>query len=120
MDRASERIDVIEDCRLAQDDAAYHVAHLHVISEDRWEPGGAGREAPRHLLIGEERNGPHVRPPSRKGFGTRLLQRSLAGELGGEVNVTYAASGVVCVVKAPLIEHTTKLEPPSPHETALQ
>src|SRR5215204_3746626 len=46
----------------------------------------------------EERNGPHVRPPSRKGFGTRLLQRSLAGELGGEVNVTYAASAVVCVV----------------------
>jgi PAS domain S-box-containing protein len=68
----------------------------------------------------EERNGPPVLPPSRKGFGTRLLERSLAVELGGEVNVTYGASGVVCVVRAPLVEHTAKPGSPSAQEKALK
>jgi PAS domain S-box-containing protein len=50
----------------------------------------------------EEKNGPPVSPPSRKGFGTRLIQRSLALDLGGSVDLAYEPTGVVCVVTAPL------------------
>ena len=32
----------------------------------------------------EERDGPPVAPPSRKGFGTRMIERGLANELGGK------------------------------------
>ena len=58
---------------------------------------------PKHLkLQWEEKGGPPVSPPTRTGFGTRLLQRSLALELGGEVKLAYEPTGVVCDVSAPL------------------
>ncbi|WP_236961074.1 PAS domain-containing protein [Methylobacterium durans] len=49
-----------------------------------------------------ERGGPPVAPPSRKGFGTRLIERGLAGAIGGEVTLAYEPAGVVCRVTAPL------------------
>nr|WP_255575013.1 PAS domain S-box protein [Caldovatus aquaticus] len=39
-------------------------------------------------LIWRERGGPEVRRPTRSGFGTRLLERGLAGELGRDASVT--------------------------------
>jgi two-component sensor histidine kinase len=42
-----------------------------------------------------------VTPPTRGGFGTRLV-RSLASELGGTVDLAYEPTGVVCTVEAPL------------------
>jgi two-component sensor histidine kinase len=60
---------------------------------------------PRQLtLCWQERGGPPVSPPTRKGFGTRLIERSLAQELAGEVSLVYVPTGVVCTVKAPLPE----------------
>jgi two-component sensor histidine kinase len=43
-----------------------------------------------------------VIPPTRKGFGSRLIQRSLAQDLEGQVDLNYAPSGVICTVAAPL------------------
>jgi PAS domain S-box-containing protein len=57
---------------------------------------------PRLLLRWEERGGPPVPPPSRKGFGSRLIERSLAQDLDAEVRIEYAVTGVVCTVEAPL------------------
>jgi PAS domain S-box-containing protein len=58
---------------------------------------------PRQLaLCWQERGGPPVALPQRKGFGTRLIERSLAQELAGEVSLAYIPTGVVCTVKAPL------------------
>ena len=54
-----------------------------------------------------EAGGPPVAPPARKGFGSRLIERSLVVELGGEATIDYAVSGVVCRVEAPL-------SPPAP------
>jgi two-component sensor histidine kinase len=54
-------------------------------------------------LTWEEDGGPSVLEPKRRGFGTRLIERSLAQELGGEVDIRFAPSGVVCSVNAPLI-----------------
>jgi two-component sensor histidine kinase len=58
---------------------------------------------PRCLAVRwQERGGPPVMPPTRRGFGTRLIERSLAQELSGEVNLAYSSIGVVCTIKAPL------------------
>jgi PAS domain S-box-containing protein len=59
-------------------------------------------EVPRLFLRWEERGGPEVVPPSRRGFGSRLIERSLAQDLGGEVKIVFAPTGVVCTVDAPL------------------
>jgi two-component sensor histidine kinase len=53
-------------------------------------------------LIWRESGGPTVGEPVRRGFGDRLLRRGLAGDLEGEVNLDYAASGVTCAIRAPL------------------
>jgi len=44
----------------------------------------------------EESGGPRVAPPTRKGFGSRLLEQLLVGDLGGNTTLDYAASGVKC------------------------
>jgi two-component sensor histidine kinase len=60
---------------------------------------------PRRLaLVWRERGGPPVAPPTRRGFGTRLIERSLAQELAGDVSLAYVPTGVVCTIKAPLPE----------------
>ncbi len=53
-------------------------------------------------LSWRERGGPPVVTPTRRGFGTRLLQRSLAAELGGACTITFAPEGVVCQITAAL------------------
>ncbi|WP_201836048.1 PAS domain-containing sensor histidine kinase [Microvirga zambiensis] len=55
-------------------------------------------------LCWREQGGPAVAPPTRKGFGTRLIERSLALELAGEVDLAYDPAGVFCTIKAPLQE----------------
>jgi len=40
-----------------------------------------------------ETGGPEVEPPKRQGFGTRLLERSIARELEADVRVEYRRSG---------------------------
>ncbi|MBL0405635.1 PAS domain-containing protein [Microvirga aerilata] len=51
----------------------------------------------------EESGGPPVQVPTRRGFGTRLIERSLALDLDGDVRIEFAPSGVTCTVDAPLL-----------------
>ena len=61
------------------------------------------REAEAHLFLRwAESGGPLVKKPTRTGFGSRLIERSLARELAGEVTLTYEPSGVVCTINAPV------------------
>lgn len=53
-------------------------------------------------LVWKEEGGPPVAPPRRKGFGTRMIERNLAGELDGEVSQEYLSEGVVCRIRSPL------------------
>ncbi|MBU0557706.1 MAG: PAS domain S-box protein [Alphaproteobacteria bacterium] len=53
-----------------------------------WTEGGT-----RLHLEWTERNGPPVKPPTRRGFGSTLLERVLAGQLGGTVDVNYPPEG---------------------------
>jgi two-component sensor histidine kinase len=48
-----------------------------------------------------EVGGPKVSQPQRRGFGSRLLDRVLAGELKGKVQIDYLSDGVVCTIIAP-------------------
>jgi two-component sensor histidine kinase len=47
-------------------------------------------------LSWRESGGPRVTPPSRRGFGSRLLEDSLARDLGGGTRLEYASEGVRC------------------------
>lgn len=67
----------------------------------RWEVEGEGVDAQIHLLW-REQGGPPVVEPTRKGFGTRLIERGLVGAIGGAVTLAYPATGVTCTVTAPL------------------
>lgn len=56
-----------------------------------------------HLMISwKETGGPQVIPPTRKGFGSRLIQALSAGQLQGKVELNYDVSGVRCMIVAPL------------------
>ncbi len=50
------------------------------------------------VLTWAERDGPPVTPPDRKGFGTRLLDRGLSADLGGQPKLTFAVEGVRAVL----------------------
>ncbi len=49
-----------------------------------------------------ERGGPPVTPPKRKGFGSELLERTLAFELKGKTTLTFNPSGLHCTILIPL------------------
>jgi two-component sensor histidine kinase len=50
----------------------------------------------------QERGGPTASPPTRKGFGSTLVERVLRTQLGGEVVTDYAPEGLTVSIKAPL------------------
>ncbi len=62
------------------------------------EPAAGGD---RLILRWSEENGPPVMPPSRKGFGSRVIERGLAFELGGATRLDYRPDGVVCTIDIP-------------------
>ena len=53
-------------------------------------------------LCWAEQGGPPVEPPQRRGFGSRMIERGLAAELGGSVELSFRPEGVRCAVDAPL------------------
>jgi light-regulated signal transduction histidine kinase (bacteriophytochrome) len=48
-----------------------------------------------------ETGGPLVTPPTRRGFGSTLIERALAMETGGQATIHYHPTGVVCNVDLP-------------------
>jgi len=60
------------------------------------------RPEDRLRLVWRERDGPRVHRPTRRGFGSRLIERGLANDLGGTVRLDYDPRGVVCVIEMPI------------------
>jgi PAS domain S-box-containing protein len=60
-----------------------------------------GAEGDRLVLHWQEKDGPPVKPPSRKGFGSRVIERGLAYELEGTVALDYPSTGMVCTMSLP-------------------
>jgi PAS domain S-box-containing protein len=48
-----------------------------------------------------EKDGPPVTPPSRRGFGSRVIEQGRPHELSGAVALNYTPSGVVCIIDVP-------------------
>ena len=74
-----------------------------VLIEWAIEPSADG---PRLILQWQEKHGPLVTPPSRNGFGTRMIKRGLAHELEGVVRLDYRPDGLVCTINIPLPKAT--------------
>jgi PAS domain S-box-containing protein len=53
-------------------------------------------------LVWRESGGPEVEPPTTRGFGTRMIERGLAADLGGAVKIDFRRDGVVCTIDANL------------------
>ena len=51
-----------------------------------------------------ESGGPACAPPEKFGFGTRMLQRALATELGGRATLEYPESGFTFTIEAAIAE----------------
>jgi PAS domain S-box-containing protein len=63
---------------------------------------GEGRAAGWHEVLWAESGGPPVAgPPARRGFGTRLLERGLASQIGGAVTLDFAPTGLRCQIRIP-------------------
>jgi PAS domain S-box-containing protein len=57
---------------------------------------------PRLALAWVETGGPPVSQPTRRGFGSRLIERGLASELAGEAHIDFRPEGVICRIEAGL------------------
>ncbi|GJE19040.1 sensor histidine kinase [Methylobacterium marchantiae] len=58
-----------------------------------------------------EFDGPPVRPPTRQGFGSRLLQRVLTAQVRAEIAASYPTEGFRMTMTAPLPARTEGLNP---------
>lgn len=62
----------------------------------------AGAGQPALLVEWVEAGGPPVKTPERQGFGSKLIQRGLAQQLGGEIKLDFAPAGIRCVITFPM------------------
>ena len=65
-----------------------------------WSVGPQG-DRERLMLRWMEIGGPDVSPPSRKGFGTRMIERALQAE-GGSARLEFQPKGLVCAIDVTL------------------
>ena len=70
-------------------------------------------EAGELVFTWTERGGPPVAPPTRKGFGTTIIGRSVPYDLGGQAEIDYAPGGVRAsfLIPARHVSDTTEIRP---------
>jgi PAS domain S-box-containing protein len=56
-------------------------------------------------LIWRESGGPAVSPPTRRGFGTMLLELTLAEDLNGKVDMEYRPEGLLCTIRSSILKN---------------
>ncbi|MBN8957591.1 MAG: PAS domain-containing protein [Rhizobiales bacterium] len=67
-----------------------------------WRIAAGAPSQPRRLVLNwTEAGGPVVEPPTRKGFGSRLITYS-AADLGGALHIAYEPSGLRCTLDMPI------------------
>jgi two-component sensor histidine kinase len=66
-----------------------------------WHVADEGERA-RLRLEWVERGGPAVRPPTRQGYGSRVLDRILVAQVRAEVSIDYTAQGLIVLIDIPL------------------
>jgi two-component sensor histidine kinase len=68
-----------------------------ILIEWKLDPGPQGS---RVILHWQEKAGPLVTPPSRKGFGSRVIEHGLDA-LGDTVTLDYQPTGLLCTMNIP-------------------
>lgn len=86
---------------------ALHELATNAVKHGAWASGGrididVAAEAGRASIVWRESDGRAVAPPQASGFGSRLLEQGVAGELGGSVTLDWRPLGLVCTIEAPL------------------
>jgi PAS domain S-box-containing protein len=64
-------------------------------------------------LVWRELGGPAVAPPEHEGFGSRLLRRVVAAELGTPVRLEWEPTGLVCEMQGPVQKISEFLDAPA-------
>lgn len=104
---------------MALHELATNAAKYGALSNDagrvllNWKVVG-GAHPPRFSLLWEEVGGPPVPKPTRRGFGTRLIERALALETGGTAEIAFRRRGVVFTLEAPLPDQVPAAEAAGP------
>ncbi len=101
--------------RLLPREAVALAMALHELATNALKYGALSTQAPegrvelrwtvirgRLHLVWAERGGPPVAVPTRRGFGTRLIERSLSQDLEAAITLEFRHDGVVCTVDATL------------------
>lgn len=88
---------------------ALHELATNALKHGAWAKGGrveieaeVDEVAGATVITWREREGGAVAAPERRGFGSRLLERGVAGELGGSVSLDFDALGLCCVIRTPI------------------
>ncbi|HEU0066867.1 MAG TPA: histidine kinase, partial [Sphingomonas sp.] len=74
----------------------------------RYAPPANGADG-RFRLTWQEHDGPPVTPPTREGFGSRMIQRTLQSYFRGDTSLDYAPTGVTFRIDAPLPQDSADL-----------
>jgi two-component sensor histidine kinase len=77
--------------------AGGHVAVRWTVSNDRLN------------FSWRETGGPPVQHPDRRGFGSRMIERGLASELGGSAKLDFQEQGLRCTIDAPAPQQEQEL-----------
>jgi light-regulated signal transduction histidine kinase (bacteriophytochrome)/CheY-like chemotaxis protein len=72
----------------------------------------------RFELDWKERGGPPVEPPTRRGFGSTVIETSLGFEIDGESTLAFERDGLRCSIKAPAEEVSSREKARAPEQKA--
>lgn len=79
--------------------------------EIRWQPVRGDNNGRRQLRIDWiEQSGPAVAEPQQRGFGSKLIEGSIAAELGGSACLSFEPAGLRCEIVIPLEAATLEVE----------
>jgi PAS domain S-box-containing protein len=132
-DLIGSQIEVAGEAMRVRPDAAQHIGMaLHELATNAAKYGALSTEAGRVQirwsidadesgdrrcrLSWRESGGPPVEPPTRRGFGTVVIERTVAQALDGKVTIDYASSGLTWLLDFP----ATYLVPDAPATVSTQ
>jgi two-component sensor histidine kinase len=70
--------------------------------EIHWRPVRAANDRVMLRIDWQEQGGPPVAEPKHRGFGSKLIEGSIAAELGGSARIAFAPEGLRCEILIPI------------------
>lgn len=70
--------------------------------EIHWQPVRGRNDRPMLSIDWTEQNGPTVDEPKARGFGSKLIEGSIAAELGGSARLAFRPQGLQCEILVPI------------------